>query len=289
MRFRDLQEDESFADFGQQAADAVGSITKRAGAAFNKFKGSYEKAKGEVESEQEKAAKDAERAAQKAGKDAEKAKGKKKKKDKSGKPAMSIPELVAKVVLDRTPDPEDLPEFDKLGAEDFMEVTAAIEKARERLAKFPREMRKALNASDFLQDQHKSNDELNDMLAEQPEKGEEAAEDMLLKNLYDEQSVWTDVMTTDDGTAVAQEMVGLIKAISRDFEKRNLAATGSGGKKSFPEGTGIVRIMSTQRQLIAMKLGLLDTAVEQLSHKPVTEASLRRVRKLLERMGEPRA
>jgi hypothetical protein len=92
------------------------------------------------------------------------------------------------------------------------------------------------------------------------------------------------VLTSDDGVHCAQEMIGLIKAISRDFEKRNLAATGGGKKKNFPEGTGIVRILSTQRQLIAMKLGLLQGAVEKLSHKPISEAALRRVRKLLERM-----
>ena len=281
MRMRELQEAEGFSDFSKQATDVIDSITKAAGGAFNRFKGAKEKAESNIKSDIQ----DERNAAEKAAEKAEKAAGSKAKSDKA-KLGESIPDLVAKVVVDRTPDdPDMIEEFHALGVEQFNSVYAAIDKAKERLSKFPREMRKALKASDFLQAQSKADNELNDMLGEQPDKGMEPAEDMLMKNLYDEQELWVHVLTSDDAAGAAQEMISLIKAISRDFEKRNLAGTGGAGrKKNFPEGTGIVRIMSTQRQLLAIRLNLLHGSVEQLASKPVTEAALRRVRKLLERM-----
>lgn len=283
MRVSDLNEAD-FANFADQAAQTLDKVGKFAGGAYGKLKGSADKAKGELNAEDAKAAAAAEKQAEKDAEKAEKtsAAGKAAKQKALGE---SIPQLVAKVVLDRTPDdPDIIEEFHALGAEQFNQVYAAIDKAKERLSKFPRELRKVLKSSDFLQAQHRGDNELNDMLGEQPEKGVEPAEDMLMKNLFDEQEAWTEILTSDDGPGGAQNMVSLIKAISRDFAGRNLAATGAGAKKNFPEGTGIVRIISTQRQLIAVRLGLLQGSIEQLSHKPVTEAALRRVRRLLERM-----
>lgn len=290
MRFDDLNE-ASFASFADQAVETVDKLTSAAGKAYGKFKGAKEKAEHGIKSDIKSAQAEAERAADKAAAKAEKDAEAKAKTDKatrakaSAAVAGNIPALVAKVVLDRTPDdPDMIEEFHALDAEDFNKVYTAIEKAQDRISKFPREMRKALKASDFLQATHKSDNELNDMLGEQPDRGTDAAEDMLMKNLFDEQSVWAGVLTSEDLAGSAQHMISLIKAISRDFERRNLAATGSGSKKAFPEGTGIVRIMSTQRQIIMIRLGLLKTSIDQLAEKPVTEAAMRRVRKLLERM-----
>jgi hypothetical protein len=284
MRVSDLKEADDFADFSAQAGGVVDKFAKLAGGAYNKFKGAKDKAEagiqGDMEKAQSKAERDAEKAAEKAEKDAEKGKGAKLK-----ALGETIPQLVAKVVLDRTPDdPEMIEEFHALGAEQFNQVYAAIDKSKERLSKFPRELRKVLKSSDFLQAQSRTDQELNDMLGEQPDKGMEPAEEMLMKDLYSEQDAWSQVLTSDDSAGAAQHMVGLIKAISRDFASRNQANTGAGKAKSYPEGTGIVRLISTQRQLIAMRLGLLQGSIEQLSHKPVTEAALRRVRRLLERM-----
>lgn len=288
MRVSDLHEE----DFHKEAGKAISDIGALFGKAHSALKGSYDKAKGELEGEGRRAAAQASADAKKAQQAAEKEKQEAQKKSADERAAKqkalgaSVPQLVAKVVLDRTPDdPDIIEEFHTLDVEQFNSVYLAIDKAKERLSKFPRELRKVLKASDFLQDKSRSDNELNDMLGEQPEKGMEAAEDMLMKNLYDEQEVWAEVLNSDDGAGAAQNMLGLIKAISRDFAARNLAATGSGAKKNFPEGTGIVRIMSTQRQLISMRLGLLTGAVEQLANKPVTEAALKRVRRLLERLG----
>lgn len=283
MRVSDLQEAE-FADFATQATGALDKVAKLASGAFNKFKSSKEQAdseiKGGIQRAQTAAERAAEKAAEKAERDAEKGKGAKQK-----ALGESIPQLVAKVVLDRTPDdPDMIEEFHTLDADQFNQVYAAIDKSKERLSKFPRELRKVLKSSDFLQAQSRTDQELNDMLGEQPDKGMEPAEDMLMKDMYDEQEAWAEVLTSEDTAGAAQKMVGLIKAISRDFAARNQANTGAGKAKSYPEGTGIVRLISTQRQLIAMRLGLLQGSIEQLSHKPVTEAALRRVRKLLERM-----
>jgi hypothetical protein len=280
MRFKDLNE-ASFASFADQAVETIDKLTSTAGKAYGAFKGAKEKAESGIKSDIKAAQAEAEKEKEKAEREAEKGKA-----GKNKKLVENIPALVAKVVLDRTPDdPDMIEEFHALGADDFNKVYTAIDKATDRIAKFPREMRKALKASDFLQAIHKSDAELNDMLGEQPDKGIDPAEEMLLKNLFDEQSVWTEVLTSDDLAGSAQHMISLIKAISRDFERRNLAGTGvAAKKKSFPEGTGIVRILSTQRQIIMMRLGLLKTSIDQLAEKPVTEAAMRRVRKLLERM-----
>lgn len=290
MRFKDLNE-AGFASFADQAVETVDKLTSAAGAAYGKFKGAKEKAESGIKSDISKAEAEAEKAAEKATAKAEKDAEAKAKTDTAMKVKAAaaltgnIPTLVAKVVLDRTPDdPDMIEEFHALDAEDFNKVYAAIAKAQDRISKFPREMRKALKASDFLQAAHKSDNELNDMLGAQPDRGTDAAEDMLMKNMFDEQAVWAEVLTSDDAGGNAQHVISLIKAISRDFERRNLAATGTGSKKAFPEGTGIVRIMSTQRQIIMIRLGLLKTSIDQLAEKPVTEAAMRRVRKLLERM-----
>lgn len=284
MRITDLQESGDFADFSTHVDHAADRFGKLAGGAFDRLRGAKDKADSTIlnsyEKAQAKAERAAERAADKAERDASNAQSAKQK-----ALGESIPQLVAKCVLDRTPDnPDVIEEFHALNADQFNQVYATIDKAKERLSKFPRELRKVLKSSDFLQAQNRTDQELNDMLGEQPDKGMELAEEMLMKNLYDEQDVWVQVLTSDDVSGTAQHMLGLIMAISRDFEKRNLAATGSGKAKNYPEGTGIVLLMSTQRQLIAVRLGLLQGSIEQLSHKPVTEAALRRVRRLLERM-----
>jgi uncharacterized protein YjbJ (UPF0337 family) len=287
MRVSDLKEADDFADFSAQAGGVVDKFAKLAGGAYNRFKGAKEKAEAGIQGDMEKAQSNAERAAEKAERDAEKAekdaeKGRGAKQKALGE---TIPQLVAKVVLDRTPDdPDMIEEFHGLDAEQFNQVYAAIDKSKERLSKFPRELRKVLKSSDFLQAQSRTDQELNDMLGEQPDKGMEPAEEMLMKDLYDEQAAWSQVLTSDDAAGSAQHMAGLIKAISRDFTARNQANTGAGKAKSYPEGTGIVRLISSQRQLIAMRLGLLQGSIEQLSHKPITEAALRRVRRLLEQM-----
>jgi hypothetical protein len=284
MRVSDLQEAGDFADFSTQATDALDKVAKLAGGAYSKFRSSKDSADSEIKSNIQRAQTAAERAAEKAAEKAERdaEKGKDAKQKALGE---SIPQLVAQAVVSSNPgDPELLDEFKGLDAKQFNEVYAAIDKAKERLSKFPREMRKALSANDFLQKQNKSNEELNDMLGAQPPEGEDPAEEELRKNMFDQQAVWENVLTSDDGAGSAQQMVQLIKAISRDFQRRNQAATGSGGKSTLPEGTGLVKIMSTQRQVIARRLIELQRSIDDLSSKPITEAALRRVRRLLERM-----
>jgi hypothetical protein len=282
MRFNELNE-EGFIDAGERGVQAFSNLAKHAATAFGKLKNAKDKAKSSIEADIDKAESEAEKAAAKSARETEKAKKATEKASKKKKqPIADMPALIAKVVLDRTPqDPEDIEEFHSLDPETLSTVSGEIDKIKERLSKLPRELRKALKASDFLQDQHRTDVELNDMLGEQPDAGMEPAENMLMKNLFSEQDVWTEALTSDDDST-GQQMVSLIKAISRDFERRNLANISAKKKKNYPEGTGIVRIISTQRQLIAMRLTMLKDSVEKLAHKPVTEASLRRVRKLLE-------
>lgn len=288
MRFRELNEAGGFASFADQAVDTFDKLASTAGKAYGAFKGANAKAVGDIKSDISKA----EAEAAKAKKEAEKAAAKEAKKKKpSTKELKDIPALVAKVTLDRTPDSTDIPEFDKFGAEDFNLLYDALEKAQDRISKFPRELRKTLKSSDFLQDMHKSDNELNEMLGEQSDRGIEGAEKMLMENMFDEQAAWVDVMVDDDAAGNAQRMISLIKAMSRYFDKQNDAVistkfskSGKGKSKEYPTGTGIIRLMSAQRQLIAIRLGLLKSAIDELAEKPVTEASLIRVRKLLERM-----
>lgn len=282
MKTTDLLEAD-FGNFGDDAAEAVDIITKHAGAAFNKLRGSYDKASTQIKDEHERQQAATEKAAEKGAAEREKADAKAK--HLSGKQlTLKIPRLVAQLCLDRTPEsPDDIEELHGLEPEQFNSVYVAIDKATERLAKFPAAMKKALSQSDFLQAQHKTSNELQSLLNDQDVKGLEPAENMLMKNLYDEQSAWSDILTIGDDSSV-QQMLELIKAISRDFEKRNLAATGSGGRKAFPEGTGIVKIISTQRQLIEKRLELLHRAVEKMAENPITEETLHRLRGLLSRL-----
>jgi hypothetical protein len=257
-----------------------------AGAAYGKFKGTREK----EESEQEKAAEKAKTAQEKADAKAEAAKEKADAKKKGAQVAKltsagGMADLVAKVVLDRTPDSaDDIEEFHTLDVEHFNLVYNAIDAAKKRLAKFPIELRKVLKSSSILDASDRTDQMLNLVLGKQPDKGLEAAGDMLLKNLFDEHEVWAVVLTDDNGAEAALGMSHLIMAIINDFKRRNLANVAAKKSKAYPEAIGVVKLISTQRQLIAANLVKLHNAVEQLAEKPVTEAALRRVRKLLERM-----
>lgn len=272
MRSTDLFE--TFGDFSQDAASAVNSLTSLARAAAGKLKGAKDKATNDIHqaNAREKAAQD------KAAAEAEKLAGKNKPKFT----ADNMDSVISHVVLSRTPEVlEDVEELKDIQPEQVDKVLSVIDKVKERVTKFPVALRKGLKASDFLQDNHKSDSELSDMLADQNDAAVEAVEEQFMKDSFGEHDVWESIMTDDNTAENVNAIIHLIKAISRDYEKKNLASTGTANKKNYPEGTGIVKIISIHRQLLEMRLGLLRSIVEKIDSKPVTEAVLVKLREML--------
>lgn len=314
MRYQDLglNEADNY-DFGDRTTAVLDKLGQRAGAAYQKFKGDYKSAKSDLESKQ----KENQAAAEKAAKVAQKTQTKTDAAAaKAAKPepvkAAQIPTLVAKIITSRTPmhaaDIEEMKDFD---AKQLQTVNITIDQMKSRLAKIPRALRKGLKTSDFLDAQQRTDKSLNKYLADQPDAGKDAAEGMLMKDMFSESEVWQGALLTDDAAQAAEKLVELMQAISRDFERRNLAGTGAGKPVALPQSDGVVRLVSTQRQIIGDRLIALTGAVEQLGgtalpeKKPKkdawdgfdgpstkapeqqpTQESLARVRRLVERMNQ---
>lgn len=310
MRYQDLglNEADNY-DFGERTTAVLDKLGQRAGAAYNKLKGDYNSAKGEVESKQKEAQAAAEKEAKKTAKVTAQTQAAAAPKAIT---AEQIPTLVAKIVVSRTPmhtaDIEELHDFD---AKQLSVVYMAIDKIKERLAKLPRALRKQLKSNDFLDAQQRADKSLNKYLGDQPPQSFEAAETSMMADQFSESEVWTEVMLTDDSTQAADKMVQLMKAIARDFNRRNQAATGGGKMLALPESDGVVRLLSSERQVLQNRLVALGGSVDQLGNggtqapaKPKKDAwagfdgdkpaaapqptaeSLRRVRRLIERMNQ---
>lgn len=317
MRFNDLYEAPMAPHDIEANTHAVfDKLGKHASTVYSKLKGLHDKVSSEIESEQDKKQKQAEKetarqAAIQAKADKQAKKLKKLKNRKDGQKTLAdpnddIPSTIAHIVTDRTPEQSaDIEEMHGYDAQQIQEAQLEVDKQLKRLAKLPEALRKAFLSSDFLNDGDRTTDDLNIVLAKQPEKGFEAAETLMMRDIYGENEVWIDALTNDKPEQAAAKLVELCKAMGRDFDKRNLAATGSGKGASYPVGLGVIKIISTQRQILQQRLLQLKGSIDQLANeplptaqpqaqakptapvpgeKPVTQESLRRLRPVVEQL-----
>ena len=196
------------------------------------------------------------------------------------------PQMVAAIVLGRTPDVNDLPELEGLGAEKFNSIQNTTDQMQSRFEKFGKRLAITLAKSDLVTAQER--DQVADRLGDQKDNVVESAETMLMQNKNGEQEAWTIALTNDDGDVAAKSLIALVREISDINQKKNMASmTQSAGKKILPEGLNLLNMIGAQRQVIEMRLGLLKAALVQMEGsavKPMTTEQLRRIRALAKRL-----
>lgn len=271
MNFRELHEDGivNFADRAEQSLNSVGTLAK---SAFGKFKSAKHKAETDIKADQKKAADDQEKAKKDAAKTA---------KDqltlKAGPKAAPI--TVAGILLDRTPEEGDLPEFEDLDAEHFAYIQHAADQVGQRFDKFTKILAKTFRTAPFINAMDRK--EVADRLADQPDRIVDSAEGMLMQDKYGERNAWMLALTNDDHEAGAKALVSVIGKISAHHGKLNQAQS----QKVYADGLNLVNLIGAQRQVIEMRIGLLKAALEHLSKKPaMSEALLKRVGRLSKRL-----
>jgi hypothetical protein len=276
-----------FGSFGADAAGAIDSIAKHAGAAFGKLKSAHQAvtadAQAKLNKAQAKAESEAEKAAARAEKDALKGNA------LSGKElTLRIPRIVAQLCTGPT-DPntkEAIAPLKNLKIDQYQIVFTSINKARKRLALYPSEMRKRLMTDKFLRSDHQNKNTLNLVLGRQPEDTLAKAKEELQQNTYKEQQAWADLLALGDQASMTNMFI-LMQTVGAKNAKHNEERVAQGAEKNMPETLGVVKLFSSQRQVILDRLDMLNRAIETMSgqragdqeeEKPVTEEVLARVR-----------
>jgi hypothetical protein len=272
VRFKDLNESDgirSFADQAEGTLKGIGALAKRA---FDKFATAH----------------DAKAAAIVAAKKAATAKAK----PKTG-PVKTVPdghgkqvlptELVSFLVLDRTPDENDLPEIETLGPEEFNAVQQAVDKVQSRFEKFSKALPSAIADSGLIQANEKS--EIADRLGDQNNRIVDSAETMLMADKYHEQAAWNSALDNDDAAIGGRALVKLLSTVSDAHVRLNLGLMSQKNKtKSYAEGLNLVNMLGGQRQVIELRISLLKAALAKMVNKPVqpgiTTEQLRRLGEL---------
>jgi hypothetical protein len=274
MNFRELHED--VGNFADQAETTLNNVGKLAKSAFGKFKDAHKKASQELDQESKAAALQKEKDEKAAAKQAELDR-KTSLKAKAG--PRSAPVTVAGIVLDRTPEAEDLPELEDLDAEHFAYVQNALDQVTMRFNKFSKALVKTFRTATYVNASDRN--EIPDRLADQSDRMLDSGETMLMKNQYGERDAWMKALLNDDPEVGAKALVNMIGALSADHTRKNAAQN----KKVYAEGLNLINLVGAQRQIIELRLNLMRDALDKLSQKPaMNEALLRRVSALKKRL-----
>jgi len=272
MNFRELQEDGRIDNFATGARETLRDVGGLAKSALGKFKTAKLQVKADAEEARQKQEKD----------DAAKAaEVEKQKKDqllmKAGPKTAAT--TAAGLILDRTPEADDLPELDDLDAEHFNYLLDATDQLSKRVNAFSKILTKTFRAAPFINARDRK--EVHDRLSDQDDRTVEAAEAMLMQNKYGERDAWMKALLSDDLEEGAKALVNVIGKISTDHAKKNQAQN----KKVYAEGLNLIILIGAWRQIVEMRIGLFRQALDELSKKPVmSESLLKRVGKLAKRL-----
>jgi hypothetical protein len=264
MRFTELSEAGTPANFHDHADQALGHLV-----------GLAKKARGNIKDQKEKAAAQAKKA------EADSTRAKKHKNAVSA--GLGAPALIAQMVLDTTPEEDSLVPIQDFDAEHLNSFMNEISKTQNRIAKFPVALQKVLKDSDFLDAVDKK--DIRSLTSDQPEHTLDAPEQLLMRNKHGEQEAWKLAMTSDDQAEVGKAMLANIAKISRENQRQNQANTGAGRNRTLAVGTALIRSVAAQRQVLDARLSVLKGLVEKhATATPITTEQLKRVKRLLEKM-----
>lgn len=278
MNFRELQEDVTIDDGSEAAKRVFGGAADAAKRAFQKFKDARQKAKDDIDAEiKDREEKPAETD------DASKKNGENDEKRKAKLLSVAGPKTsiitAAGLILDRTPDAQDLPELDDLDAEHFNFMLQAADQLTKRFTVFSKGLIKTFRTAPFIDASDRA--EIADRLGDQEDKVVDIAEAMLMQNKYGERDAWMKALLSDDLEEGAKALVNVIGKISTAHAKKNQAQN----KKVYAEGLNLVNLIGAWRQIIEMRIGLFRQALDELSKKPaMSESLLKRVGKLAKRL-----
>ena len=257
MNTRELLEDGGF-DYSGRTSAGLERIGQIAASAANKFRGAHGRAVDDVQADNAAATK-AELGADAPADDAPI--------PASFADLASAQITLAGIILDRTPDEDDVPELDSLPAAQFVLAKKALAVIQKRFSKFGNELEKDLKAAPFINDYER--DEISDRMNDTNPKREEASEAMLMQNENGERHAWMLALTKDDvdqGTAAIVRMIGTIS-------KRHQAKNDVGDKKkSYATGLNLVNVAGFQRQIIDTRIALLSGVLDKLENKAVSDA-----------------
>ena len=277
MNFRELNEDahvhiDNFATGARETLKDLGGLAKNA---LGKFK----TAKQQVQADNKAAAKKQKR--EDAKNAANTAEADKQKKDqllmKAGPKTAAT--TAAGLILDRTPEAQDLPELEDLDAQHFSYLLDATDQLEKRLSTFSKGLTRAFRTAQFINANDRK--EVHERLGDQDDRIVEAAEGMLMQDKYGERDAWMKALLSEDPEEGYKALMNLIGRISAANAKKNAAQN----KKVYAEGLNLVNLIGAWRQIIEMRIGLFRQALDELSKKPVmSESLLKRVGKLAKRL-----
>ncbi len=276
MKLKTLHEVGKYSDFADEAEDTLNKIKKLAGAAFQTFKTAKAKADTDIRADAAKA----KAALDSSDKDQPQSDATPPAKAKLNFSDPKTAEItVAGIILDRTPEADDLPEFDSADAKEIEQLRSSVEKIFSRFEKFEKELLKAFKNANFISADDKA--EVVDRLGDQQDKILDAAETALMQNRHGERDAWMASLLKDDSDLGTRALVKMIADISKKNEIKNLTQS----KKYFATGLNLVNLIGGQRQTIGMRISLMRDALEQLSNRPaITEELLKRVGKLAKKL-----
>jgi len=269
MNFRELSEDgpiENFADRAEHTLKGVGDLAK---GALRKIKDAKDQEHAEVKSATEKKEKEDTVAAEK---------NKKAQALKKAGPRTAAA-TVAHIILDRTPEAEDMPELEDLDVENFAHLQNAVDQISSRFRKFVKVLTKNFRTAPYINAIDRK--EVPERLGDQNDRVVESAETMLMQDKFGERDAWMKALLDDDTEVGGKALVNMIGRISDQHSKMNQAQN----KKVYADGLNLLNLIGAQRQIIEMRIELMRTAVDQLADRPaMNEALFKRVRKLAKKL-----
>jgi hypothetical protein len=280
MNSRELFEFGNFADDTQKALGAVSSLAK---SAFNKFTSGYEGARSELTrdiwaSEFEKEKQEAAKAAD------DERKEQQKKASTMIAAGAGASGIIANLILD-TEDPTeaDMAAVGDFDAEALQKFSTGVDAVQAKILNMPKLMKAALKASDFLNASERTDPKINELLADLDDSKLDALARRLTQNQADSE-FWRFVITSDDEAGIQKRFVNLLKKISQENEKKNLAATGAGTGKTLYTGSKLVELLRGELQVLERRIAILKELVIDMSAKPITTENLKQLRKMLKRL-----
>lgn len=280
MNSRELLE---FADFAADTEKALGAVSSLAKRAYDKFQGGYEGARAELtrdiwanefEREKEEASKavDDER------------KEREKKASTMIAAGVGASGIISNLILDeQDPSEADMAAVGDFDAEALQKFSGGVDQVQERLIRMPKVMKAALKASDFLNASERTDQKINELLADIDDSKLDTIAQRMVRN-KDELELWKLVITSDDEAAIQKRFINVLKKISQENEKKNLAATGAGTGKTLYTGSKLVELLRGELQVLERRIAILKELVADMAAKPMTTEGLQRLRDLLRRL-----
>lgn len=276
MRFTDLKEAE-VANFADQADRALSDVAGKAKAAYGRLKDAYKSARGEVRGEINRVVMQGQR-------EHDQAADAKAKADKAALKSASeagAPAIIANLALaTHEPGVEDMAAIDDFDAEAYQRFQASLEAVEGRVLGLSKLLKTTLKHADFLSGSDRTDARITDLLADVDDARLDPIERALVRN-NDDLAMWRFILATDDQAAVAKRVLSQLTRTSAANERKNLAGTAAGKAKSFYTGSGLVRVLRGQAQVVERRLAVLKELVRDHESRPVTEALQRRVGRLV--------